>query len=354
MQEFRDPGERGQPLPDAALHEQGRSPGGVTRDVGVVQLGQSDLVVSRVALGCMQLGGSWDPQQPLQTESQTAAVKIVRAAVDAGITFFDHADIYCHGKSEEVFGRALAELGSARQSIVIQTKCGIVLPDSPLGRGVKYYDSSYDHITASVEASLRRLGTDYLDVLLLHRPDPLLEPEQVARAFDELRRSGKVRWFGVSNYGPMQMAFLQRFIDVPLVTNQLQLSVAHPYLLSEDLHFNVAGSGDARSPQGLFEFCRLHNITIQAWSPLGGGRLTRRQSEKDPIAESVLETIAKEHGVSEAAIALAWLHSHPAGIIPVVSSRAPERVTEAAGSWKLRLSRVEWYRLLASSVGELP
>ena len=229
------------------------------------RLGMSDLDVSRIGYGTMMIGGLWD-DAPLTDSVRQSAMKVVRTALDAGINFFDHADIYSKGKSEEVFADLWKDAPSLRQKIYLQSKCGIRFAP-PLHR----FDFSYEHIVGSVEESLKRLQTDYLDVLLLHRPDPLVEPEEVARAFDELKRAGKVRWFGVSNHTAGQIELLQKYLDESLVTNQVEFNLLHTHLLDAGITDNQNNPRLARN-HDLIEYCRLHNITLQAWSPLARGR----------------------------------------------------------------------------------
>jgi predicted oxidoreductase len=239
------------------------------------QLGKSDMAVSRIGYGAMYIGGSWD-DAPLTDPVREQASRIVRTALDAGINFFDHADIYCMGKSEEAFASVWKNSSNLRQQIYLQSKCGIRF--EPPHR----FDFSYEHIITSVEGSLKRLETDYLDVLLLHRPDPLVEPEEVARAFDELHQSGKVRWFGVSNHTAAQMQLLQNYLNQPIITNQVQFSLIHTQLLDEGIVFNQDNPRTTRNA-GTIEYCRLHGITLQAWGPLGQGRIKKQsRPEREP------------------------------------------------------------------------
>src|SRR5690349_5531140 len=275
------------------------------------RLGTSDLNVSRIGYGCMGIGGSWD-DAPLTDSVRKAAVQSVQAALDAGINFFDHADIYCNGKSEEAFAELWKDSPQLRQQIYLQTKCGIRF-GPPLHR----FDFSYEHIIRSVEGSLRRLQTDYVDMLLLHRPDPLVEPEEVARAFDELSRAGKVRWFGVSNHTAAQMDLLRKFLEQPIVVNQVEFNLIHTHLLDEGIVFNQNRPQPTRN-EGTIEYCRLHDITLQAWGPLANGRLTGRPRTQDgpsmQAAADLVRQMANEKGVPPEAILLAWILRHPAHI----------------------------------------
>lgn len=314
-----------------------------------LRLGKSDLNVTRIGYGTMMIGGSWD-DTPLTYPIRKSALKVVRTALDAGINFFDHADIYTKGKSEEVFADLWKDAPSLRQKIYLQSKCGIRFAP-PLHR----FDFSYEHIIASVEGSLKRLQTDYLDVMLLHRPDPLVEPEEVARAFDELKRSGKVRWFGVSNHTAGQIELLQRYLDQPLVTNQVEFNLVHTHLLDAGIIANQNNSRLARN-HDLIEYCRLHDITLQAWSPLARGRLSGNPAPDDPEnvqqAAKVVAEMAAEKGVSREAIVMAWILRHPAGIQPLPGTTNPGRLLAACEADDVELTREDWYRLFLAGRGE--
>ena len=309
------------------------------------RLGNSDLNVSRIGYGCMLIGGSWD-DAPLTDSTHHTARQSVQTALDTGINFFDHADIYCNGKSETVFGELCKDSPHLRQQIYLQTKCGI-----RSGR----YDFSYEHIIHSVEGSLKRLQTDYIDVLLLHRPDPLVEPEEVARAFDELSQSGKVRWFGVSNHTAAQMELLRKVLNQPIVTNQVEFNLIHTQLLDEGIVFNQNNPRLTRN-EGVMEYCRLHHITLQVWSPLAGGRLTGNPHPDDgphfQNASELVSQLAKEKAVSREAILIAWILHHPARIQPLPGTTNPERILAASEADRVSLTREEWYRLFIAGRGE--
>ena len=312
------------------------------------RLGTSNLNVSRIGYGCMMIGGSWD-DAPITDLVREAAVQSVKTALDAGINFFDHADIYCNGKSEQVFAELWKDTPHLRQQIYLQTKCGIRF--GPPHR----FDFSYEHIIHSVESSLKRLQTDYIDVLLLHRPDPLVEPEEVARAFDELRQSGKVRWFGVSNHTAAQMELLRKFLNQPIVVNQVEFNLIHTHMLDEGIVFNQNNSKLTRN-EGVMEYCRLHNITLQAWSPIAGGKLTGKALANDDkhiqkTADSVAQ-MAREKGVSADAILIAWILRHPARIQPLPGTTNPARILAACEGEHLSLTREEWYSLFVAGRGE--
>lgn len=316
----------------------------------------TDLDVSRIAYGCMGLGGSWGDSS-LTAEARQAAVEVVETALAQGINFFDHADIYKGGRSESVFADALRALGVDRTKIVIQSKCGIHFAGDPNPGDPGRYDFSYQHIVRSVEGSLQRLQTDYLDILLLHRPDALVEPEEVARAFDELHRSGKVRYFGVSNHTGRQIELLQRALDQPLVANQVELNLLHHGLIDEGVAANTDRAATA-GVGGTLDTCRLHGILIQAWAPVAGGRLFDPPADAPEHIRRTAELVAQlaaEKNTSPEAIVLAWLLRHPAPIQPIVGTTRPERLRASCQADAVDLSREEWYRLLiAARGGPLP
>jgi predicted oxidoreductase len=237
----------------------------------------------------------------------------------------------------------------------VQSKCGIRFGGEPDPASPHRFDFSYEHITRSVEGSLKRLKTGYLDVLLLHRPDPLVEPEEVARAFDELHQAGKVRWFGVSNHTAAQLALLQHYVRQPIVANQVAFNVIHTHMLDEGIIFNQSNPKLARD-EGTIEYCRLHNITLQAWGSLAWGQLTGRPVEKP--SESVTRTsalvadMAREKGVSGEAILIAWLLRHPAKIQAIIGTTHPQRIATSCQGDAVTLTREEWYRLFVSGRGE--
>ena len=307
----------------------------------------TDLEVSRLAYGCMQLGG-WK-SGPVSEKEKRAALSVVMTAYELGINLFDHADIYGYGRSEEVFSAVWREI--PREEVVIQSKCGIILEGDPRYEGPGRYDLSYQHIVRSVEGSLQRLETEYLDILLLHRPDPLVQPEAVGQAFDELERSGKVRYFGVSNHSAWQIELLQAYLDQPLVVNQLELNLLHHHLIAEGIVVNVAGGVDARAT-GLLDYCRLNEIFVQAWSPVAGGRLfdAGDSGERRALA-GLIARLAEEKGTTQEAIALAWLLRHPSGIQPVIGTTRPERLEASAIADEVHLTREEWYALLSAARG---
>jgi len=315
------------------------------------QIPQTELSVSRIAYGCMKIGGSWGPA-PLTQADKDAAVKAVAAAYEQGITLFDHADIYTRGKSEEAFADVWPII--PREKIFVQSKCGIRFEGDPYSRAPHRFDFSYEHIVASVEGSLRRLRTDYLDILLLHRPDALVEPEEVARAFGDLATAGKVRYFGVSNHTAAQMALLRIHIDQPIVINQVQLSLLHHYLISEGVVANIAGKPSAMATTTL-DFCRAHGILVQAWGPVAGGQVLNPPADAAPHVKAtaaLVAQMAQEKGTTPEAIALAWLLRHPAGIQPIIGTTKPERIVASCQADDVILTREEWYALFTAGRGE--
>lgn len=271
--------------------------------------------------------------------------KLIGTAIDLGINIFDHADIYGGGRSEEVFADAMGMTSSARDAIIIQSKCGI---------RESYYDFSKSHILTSVENSLRRLRTDYLDILLLHRPDSLMEPEEVADAFDSLQRAGKVRQFGVSNQNTMQIELLKSHVKQDLIVNQLQLSIAATGIVDSGLSVD-ANVPHAGADGHILEYCRIKGITIQAWSPLqlAGWAGTFLGADKFPELNTALERIAQASGVSAATVAVAWILRHPANMQAIVGTTSAARIAQIAKAADITLSREEWYELYRSAGNEL-
>ncbi len=293
---------------------------------------------SEISLGCMRISGL-EPK---------AAENLVRTALDEGINFFDHADIYGGGRSEEVFAQAVGMCPSVREKMLIQTKCAI-------HDGI--YDFSKEHILRSVEGSLRRLKTDYVDFLLLHRPDTLMEPEEVAEAFDVLRRSGKVRHFGVSNQKPLQMELLNRALDgEKLLIDQLQFSVCHTGMVDSGLNVNMKNSAAQDMDGSVLEYCRLNNVTIQPWSPFQYGFFEGVfiGSDRYPELNAVLDRIAEERGVTSSAVAIAWILRHPARMQPIVGTTNAARLKEICAASRVELSRAEWYEIYKAAGNRLP
>ncbi len=316
------------------------------------QVPGTDLEVSRIGYGCMNLGGSWD-QVPLTARDEARAAKAVLAAYEQGINLFDHADIYSMGKSEAVFGEALRQNPGLREKIVIQSKCGILFDDQPRPGDPGRYDFSYEHILRSVQGSLSRLGTDRLDILLLHRPDPLVEPEEVAKAFDELHGRGSVRYFGVSNHTPAQVELLKKFVDQPLVVNQIEVNLLHSHVINEGIIANQEGAAYTAAA-GTLDYCRSRGILIQAWSPVAVGKLIApSEQDEDRVRNTAAQVrkLAQERGTSPEAIALAWLLRHPAPIQPIIGTTNPDRVVASCLADGITLSREEWYSLFVTARG---
>lgn len=299
-----------------------------------IPLGATDVTVPNVAFGMMRI----------EHKSDDEIRELVHTARDAGIDFFDHADIYgdepAHG-CERRFAEALRLSPSQRDEVTIQSKTGIV-KDGP------YYDFSYDHIVDSVHGSLQALGTDHLDVLLLHRPDPLVEPDEVARAFDYLAQAGKVRRFGVSNHTPRQIDLLRKSVTQPIVANQVQLSITHAPVVAQGVAANIVGEEQAYTLDGggVLDYCRLNDITVQAWSPFQSASAgVFLGSDRFPELNGVLDRLADKYDVAPIAIATAWITRHPAQVQVVLGTTTPARVSAAAAGSDIPLTRPEWYEL---------
>ncbi len=303
----------------------------------------TDIVAPNVTLGLMRIAEKTDDQ----------IRELVRTARAADVDFFDHADIYGPSlhECERRFSEALQLTPSQRGEITIQTKAGIVT-DGP------YFDFSHEHLVTSAESSLRALRTDHIDILLLHRPDALVEPDEVARAFDELHASGKVRHFGVSNHTPMQIELLKKSVRQPLVANQLQLSITHAPIIAQGIAMNMVGLEQSVTLDGggILDYCRLHDITVQAWSPLQGGFFTGTflGSEEYPELNEVIDRLAEHYDVPALAIATAWITRHPANMQVVLGTTTPSRVAEAALGSDIPLTRAEWYELFRAAGYRVP
>ena len=271
-----------------------------------------------------------------------------------GINFFDHANIYARGRAEEVFGRLFKQTPSLRERMVLQSKVGIRWEDDPAGTPQRF-DFSYEHIVEAVDAILQRLNTTHLDILLLHRPDPLMEGEEVARAFARLKKEGKVRYFGVSNQNRSTMAYLQHFLPDPLIANQLEMNLMHSGFAEATISFNQAAPGYPDGWEGVVEYCRLKGVSLQAWSPLARGLLTGGDlSDVGPAVvktAALVQELADAYAVSAEAIVLAWLLRHPAGIMPVLGTSRGDRLRACAESVKVKLTRDERCRLFEAARG---
>jgi predicted oxidoreductase len=318
------------------------------------RIAQTPFEASRIAYGCMGIGGGWGPG-PLSDQTRREALVSVRAALDEGINFFDHADIYGRGRCEEAFSGIWKDRPGLRPKIIVQTKCGIRFKNDPREGVPQRYDFSKKHILESVEGSLRRLKTDYVDILLLHRPDALVEPEEVAEAFEELFTSGKVRYFGVSNHSPWQMELLKKYVAHPLVVNQLELNVVHNQLVDTGVSVNQAAAERPTQGEGTLEYCRLHEITVQAWSPVAHGRISRALEENEDGSSKAAavhaKSLAELKGVSIDAVLVAWLLRHPARIQPIIGTTNTARIREACKADAVELSREEWYGLFTAGRG---
>lgn len=308
-----------------------------------ILLGVSSLRSSRLAYGCWRVAGSWD-QTKITPESRAAGHRAVIAAYEAGYTLFDNADIYSAGEAERIVGEVLKEVSGMRARVLIATKCGIRPAGTPHAGAPQRYDFSAAHIIDSCEQSLKRLRTDAIDLYMLHRPDFLADPAEIASAFSQLKSSGKVLYFGVSNFRPTLVTALQTACPMPLVVHQVEISLAKMDALTD----------------GTLDQCLVEKITPMAWSPLaagliGGGAHDLLPSQRGYRAETflpVIDAIAKERGASRTNVALAWLLKHPSGIQPIVGSTNPDRIRQAAKADELELSREEWYRLLLAARGE--
>ncbi|MEV4998178.1 aldo/keto reductase [Streptomyces niveus] len=304
----------------------------------------------RLLYGCMGLGGAWDTT-PYGPGDIDAAETAVQAALDIGITTFDHADIYRHGKSEAVFGEVLSRTPALRERVVLQTKCGIRLAD---GDRPGIYDLRASSIVRRVEESLTRLRTDVIDVLLLHRPDPLADPDEVAGALTSLHEQGLVRRFGVSNMGGAQIAQLKSALGLPLVANQLEMSLQRRDWVEAGVLVNTPAAAGLGYPLGTTEYCRANGIALQAWGALAQGRYTGREETPDEVATArLVASLAEAKNTTPETILLWWLRRHPAGITPVVGSARPERIRACADAAvrEPELSHEEWYDLWLTARG---
>ncbi|EAE5709534.1 TPA: aldo/keto reductase [Listeria monocytogenes] len=302
-----------------------------------ITIGNSALTASEISLGCMRMADL----------SKEDANKVINTALENGIDFFDHADIYGGGKSEEVFADAIDMNATIREKMILQSKCGI-------RQG--FFDFSKEHIIASVEGSLKRLKTDYLDTLLLHRPDTLFEPEEVAAAFTELEKSGKVRHFGVSNQNPGQIELLKKYVDQELIANQLQFSIMHTGMIDTGFNVNMTIDPSLDRDGGILEYSRLNNMTIQAWSPFQYGFFEGvfLDNDKFPELNKTIDKIAADKGVTNSAIAVAWIQRHPVSFQTVVGTMNPGRIADIAKASDVTLSREEWYEIYRAAGNQLP
>lgn len=302
-----------------------------------INIGNGVLSASEISLGCMRINHM----------SKSDASRLINTALEEGIDFFDHADIYGGGRSEEVFADAIDMKPTIREKFILQTKCGI-------RKG--FFDFSKEHILNSVDGSLKRLKTEYIDVLLLHRPDALVEPEEVAEAFSILHKSGKVRHFGVSNQNPMQIELLNKYVEQKLIINQLQLSITNTGMIDAGLNVNMKIDHSIDRDGSILDYCRLKDITIQAWSPLQYGFFEGvfLDNDKFPELNKKINEIAANRGVTNTAIAIAWILRHPAKIQPILGTTNFQRVKDIAKASEVNLTREEWYEIYRAAGNKLP
>lgn len=302
-----------------------------------IMIGKDVLKAPEIILGCMRISDM----------EKKEAEALIRTAMDEGINMFDHADIYGGGHCEEVFAQAVGMNSSIREKMILQSKCGI---------RSGFYDFSKEYILKSVDGILSRLKTDYLDVLLLHRPDTLMEPEEVAEAFQQLADSGKVKYFGVSNQNSMQIELLQKAVKQRLIINQLQLSLTNCELIDEGIHVNTQMEHGVMRDGSVLEYCRLKDITIQAWSPFQFGFFEGvfLNHPDYPELNRKIDEIAQRKGVTNSAVAVAWILRHPAKIQTIVGTTNRKRLLEICKASQVELTRKEWYELYQAAGKKLP
>ncbi len=302
-----------------------------------INIENSDLKVSEISLGCMRI----------HTLANKEISSLIHTALDEGINFFDHADIYGGGKSEEKFAEALDMNPSLREKMLIQTKCGI-------RKGS--FDFSKEHILEAVDGSLKRLRTDYLDVLLLHRPDALVEPEEVAEAFTILEKNGKVKYFGVSNQNPMQIELLRKSVKQKIIFNQLQFSITNTSMVDAGINVNMEINRSVDRDGSILDYCRLNDITIQPWSPFQYGFFEGvfLDNDKFPELNQKINEIAAAKGVTNAAIAIAWILRHPAKMQPIIGTTNAGRVKDICKASGVTMTRHEWYEIYLAAGNKLP
>lgn len=301
-------------------------------------IGETNWQASAVALGIMRMN-SLTPDK---------AAKAIDTAYDSGINYIDSADIYGDGDSEKVFGEALKKTAVKREDLYIQSKGGII--------SGQRYDFSKQHLIDAVDGSLKRLGVDYLDSFLLHRPDPLMELDEVAEAFDELQKDGKVRHFGVSNFNPQQYQLVQESVDQRLMINQLQFRIMHTGMIDFGMHTNMTDPRSINHDGGIIEFSRRMGVTIQAWSPFQYGMFagTFINNDKFPELNQKLQELADKYKVSKNAIATAWILRHPANIQVIIGTMNPEHIADSAKGGDIDLTKQEWYDIYFAAGNDLP
>lgn len=301
-----------------------------------LKLGKSGLEASNIALGCMGMGKL----------SVQEAETVIKNALELGVNFFDHADIYTAGASESIFAEAIGMTPAVRENMIIQTKAGI-------RKG--YYDFSKAHLLKSADDSLKRLKTDYIDIFMLHRPDVLMEPEEVAETFNELKTSGKVRHFGVSNHNPMQVELLKKYVEQDLIVNQLQLSVMHTGMVDAGIQVNTRHENSVNRDGGVLDYSRLNDMTVQAWSPFRYGQFGGffLDNKDMPEINAKLQEVADRYSVTKSAIAVAWILRHPACIQTIVGTMTPERLTAISEASNLGMTRQEWYEIYRAAGNDI-
>lgn len=298
-----------------------------------------DMMVPTMAVGCRRMNNL----------SVAEADAYIKTSIELGVTYFDLADLYGGSLSEKVFGEVVKSNQDIREQMYIQTKCGI-------RKAMNAFDLSKDYILSAVDGCLKRLSTDYIDVLLIHRMDALYEPEEIAEAFDILKQNGKVRAFGLSNATPMQIELLKRYVKQPLVINQMQFSIAHCGMISQGIYTNMCNDGAIDRDGGILDYCRLNDITIQTWSPLQFGfqEGVFIGHPKFPELNRVLDEIAEKYSVSPSTIAFAWILRHPAHMQPITGTIKASRLKECFDAADITLTRDEWYALYTAAGNPLP
>ncbi len=313
----------------------------------------TDLEVSRIAYGSMKLGETWDAT-PITDRARTNAPKILHTVVDQGINLIDMADIYMWGKSDTLIGEVIAKDPGFRDKVLLQAKGGIILSGQIHDGSATVYDFSYEHLMDSINTTLKRLNTDHVDTFILHRPDALVEPEEVARAFDEMHSTGKVRYFGVSNHTTQQLELLKKYVNQPIVINQIQLSLLHNGLIDDGLRFNNKGLSYT-STQGTLDYCRLHDMVIQAWSPVAKGIIFDPPNDAPENVKALAEEVtrlAEKYDTTKEGIVLGWLLRHPAIIQPIVGTVTQHRIINSVKADTVEITKLEWYTLLAKANGK--
>ena len=310
-----------------------------------IKIGNTNFIGSAIALGIMRMN-------KLTVDE---AVKVLETAHETGINYIDSADVYGHGKSEEIFGEALQKSSLKRDDFYIQSKTGIY-ENPELDYKTTRYDFSKKYLINAVDGILSRMRIDYLDSLLLHRPDALMDPAEIAAAFDELQRDGKVRHFGVSNFNPMQVDLLQSGVSQRLLINQLQLSVMHTGPIDFNIHTNMTDERSIDHDRGVLDYSRLHNMTVQAWSPFQYGQIQGNfiGNPKFPEVNEALQKVADQKGVSKNAVAAAWILRHPANTQVIIGTMTPAHIIDSAKGADISLTAQEWYDIYLAAGNDLP